>query len=101
MSWFSRLKNTIHPAALERELADEMKDHLERRVASLREPGLSAFAGAASVLVESPGAMLLTGARIGSPLGAICIFDFGHPTTTLTIAARGSCRRWCAECACS
>ena len=42
MSWFSRLKNTIHPAALERELADEMKDHLERRVASLREPGLSA-----------------------------------------------------------
>jgi len=25
MSWFSRLKNAIHPEALERELADEIK----------------------------------------------------------------------------
>src|ERR1700716_1503965 len=41
MSWFSRLKNAIHREALERELADEMKDHLERRAASLRQKGFS------------------------------------------------------------
>jgi predicted permease len=41
MSWFSRLKNALHPGRLDEELADEMRDHLERRAAALREKGLS------------------------------------------------------------
>jgi hypothetical protein len=41
MSWLSRLKNVFHPAALEQEIADEMRDHLERRAADFRQRGIS------------------------------------------------------------
>jgi len=41
MSFFSRLRNALHPKRLDNELLDEMSDHLERRAASLRERGLS------------------------------------------------------------
>src|ERR1700722_6795414 len=40
MSLFSRLKNAIHPKRLDDEILDEMKDHLDRRAAALREKGL-------------------------------------------------------------
>jgi hypothetical protein len=40
MSWFSRLRNALHPRRLDTELFDEMSDHLERRAAALREHGL-------------------------------------------------------------
>jgi hypothetical protein len=42
MSLFSRLKNAIYPKRLDSELLDEMKDHLDRRAAALREKGWSA-----------------------------------------------------------
>ncbi len=42
MSWFSRLKNAVDSRRLEQELADEMRDHRERRAASLEAKGLSA-----------------------------------------------------------
>jgi hypothetical protein len=58
MSWFSRLKNAIHPATLERDLADEMKDHLERRAASLRKKGLSADEAAHQAAVRFGNVML-------------------------------------------
>ncbi|MGI8745962.1 MAG: ADOP family duplicated permease [Bryobacteraceae bacterium] len=41
MSWFSRLRNAVHPRRLDEDLAEEMRDHLERRSAALREKGLS------------------------------------------------------------
>ncbi len=41
MSWFSRLRNSLHPKPLDNDLLDEMSDHLERRAASLREQGLN------------------------------------------------------------
>jgi predicted permease len=41
MSFFSRLRNAIHPKRLDAEVLDEMSDHLERRAAALREQGLS------------------------------------------------------------
>lgn len=41
MSWFSRLRNALHPKPLDRDLLDEMSDHIERRAADLREKGLS------------------------------------------------------------
>jgi predicted permease len=41
MSFFSRLRNALHPKRLDNELLDEMSDHLERRAASLRDRGLS------------------------------------------------------------
>jgi predicted permease len=41
MSWLSRLKNTLHPAPLDKDLADEMSDHIARRTAALRVQGLS------------------------------------------------------------
>jgi predicted permease len=41
MSFFSRLRNALHPKRLDNELLDEMSDHLERRAASLRDSGLS------------------------------------------------------------
>src|SRR5260370_36980966 len=58
MSWFSRLKNAIHPATLEQDLADEMKDHLERRAASLRKKGLSADEAARQAAVRFGNVML-------------------------------------------
>ena len=42
MSFFSRLRNAIHPRRLDDDLRDEMADHLARRAAALREQGLSA-----------------------------------------------------------
>jgi len=42
MSWFSRLKNAVNSRRLEQELADEMRDHRERRAANLEAKGLSA-----------------------------------------------------------
>jgi predicted permease len=41
MSWFSRLKNALHPRQLDEDLADEMRDHLDRRAAALGEKGLN------------------------------------------------------------
>ena len=41
MSWFTRLRNALHPRRLEDELAEEIADHLERRTAALHEKGLS------------------------------------------------------------
>jgi predicted permease len=41
MSWWSRLRNAVHPRQLDESLDDEIRDHLERRAASLREDGLT------------------------------------------------------------
>ena len=41
MSWISRLKNALHSRRLDEDLADEIRDHLERRAADLEEQGLS------------------------------------------------------------
>ncbi len=41
MSWFSRLKNALTPKQLDEELADEMRDHLERRAEGLTQRGAS------------------------------------------------------------
>ncbi len=41
MSWLSRLINAMHPKRLDRDLADEMQDHLDRRAADLRNLGLT------------------------------------------------------------
>ena len=40
MSWISRLKNTFYPNRMEKELADEIRDHLERRTAALAGAGV-------------------------------------------------------------
>jgi predicted permease len=40
VSFFSRLKNALHPKRLDNDLPDEMADHIERRAAALREQGL-------------------------------------------------------------
>lgn len=40
MSWLSRLKNALNPSRLDEDLAEEMRDHLERRAAALNEKGL-------------------------------------------------------------
>src|ERR1700730_8753749 len=40
MSWFSRLTNALNPRRLDQDLADEIRDHLERRAAALGEKGL-------------------------------------------------------------
>jgi hypothetical protein len=42
MSWFSRLRNAVSPQSLDRDLHDEISDHVERRMAELREAGLTA-----------------------------------------------------------
>jgi predicted permease len=42
MSWFSRLRNAWNPRRLDEDLAEEMRDHLERRAADLRREGLDA-----------------------------------------------------------
>jgi predicted permease len=39
MSWLSRLRNALHPQRLDDELAEELRDHLERRAAALRDEG--------------------------------------------------------------
>src|ERR1700675_100951 len=41
MSWLSRLTNALNPRRLDQDLADEIKDHLERRTAALGEKGLN------------------------------------------------------------
>ncbi len=43
MSWFTRLKNALNPRQLDNELAEEMRDHIDRRAADLRQQGLSAY----------------------------------------------------------
>jgi predicted permease len=42
MSWLSRLRNAVNPRRLDDDLAEEMRDHLERRAAALKEKGVSA-----------------------------------------------------------
>jgi predicted permease len=39
MSWFSRLRNAVRPRQLDDDLADEMRDHMERRAETLRAAG--------------------------------------------------------------
>jgi predicted permease len=39
MSWFSRLRNALRPRQLDDDLADEMRDHMERRAEALRAAG--------------------------------------------------------------
>lgn len=41
MSWFSRLRNALHPRPLDEALEEEIQDHLERRAAAFRAEGLS------------------------------------------------------------
>jgi predicted permease len=41
VSWFSRVKNSISPHGLDDDLADEIRDHLERRAADLQDMGFS------------------------------------------------------------
>ena len=41
MSWLTRLKNALNPRRLDDDLADEIRDHLERRAADLQGRGLS------------------------------------------------------------
>ena len=41
MSWFTRLRNAIHPQALDNGLAEELHDHLECRIAELQATGLT------------------------------------------------------------
>ncbi len=41
MSWLTKLKYALNPRRLDQELADEMRDHLERRAADLARRGLS------------------------------------------------------------
>ena len=42
MSWLSRLRNAVNPQRLDADLADEMRDHRERRAAALQAKGLPA-----------------------------------------------------------
>jgi MacB-like periplasmic core domain len=42
MSWLSKLINALHPSRLDEDLAEEMRDHLERRAAALSKKGLNA-----------------------------------------------------------
>ncbi len=41
MSWLSRLKNALNPRRLEEDLADEIRDHLERSAAAFGDAGLT------------------------------------------------------------
>ncbi len=41
MSWLSRLKNALYPRRMDEDLAEEIRDHLERRAAFLRAEGLN------------------------------------------------------------
>ena len=40
MSWFSRVKNALNPRRLDEDLADEIRDHIDRRVADFHRGGL-------------------------------------------------------------
>jgi putative ABC transport system permease protein len=40
VSWFSRLKNALNPRRLDEDLAEETRDHIERRAADLQRRGL-------------------------------------------------------------
>jgi predicted permease len=42
MSWLTRLRNALNPRRLDEELAEELRDHLERRAAELEGQGWSA-----------------------------------------------------------
>jgi predicted permease len=42
MSWLSRVVNALNPRRLDEDLAEEIRDHLERRAAALRAQGLDA-----------------------------------------------------------
>jgi predicted permease len=42
MSWFSKLQNALHPQRLDEDLAEEMRDHLERRADAIKAHGLNA-----------------------------------------------------------
>lgn len=42
VSWLSRLRNAVNPRRLDDDLAEEMRDHVERRAAALRQEGLPA-----------------------------------------------------------
>jgi putative ABC transport system permease protein len=42
VSWLSRLKNAVNPRRLDEELADEMRDHRQRRAAGLEAKGFDA-----------------------------------------------------------
>jgi predicted permease len=39
MSWFSRFRNALRPRRLDEDLADEMRDHIERRAAMVQAEG--------------------------------------------------------------
>jgi predicted permease len=41
MSWFSRVKNALNPRRLDEDLADEIRDHIDRRVVDLHRGGLT------------------------------------------------------------
>lgn len=41
MSWWSKLRNTLHPGRLDDQLDEEMRDHLERRAEQLRQDGMA------------------------------------------------------------
>src|SRR5690242_3627029 len=41
MSWFSKLKNALDSRQLNEDLAEEMRDHLERRAAAIKATGVS------------------------------------------------------------
>src|SRR5947209_2828536 len=71
MSWLSRLTNALNPRRLDKDLAEEVADHLERRGAALRQKGLSPeqarqqarvrFGNATSLREESRGIRLWAG----------------------------------------
>ncbi|MES1260775.1 MAG: ABC transporter permease, partial [Acidobacteriota bacterium] len=41
MSWIARLRNALNPRRLDEDLAEEFRDHLERRTSALQSEGLS------------------------------------------------------------
>jgi predicted permease len=41
MSWFSRLRNALRPGRLDDDLEEEMREHIEQRIADLRQRGLT------------------------------------------------------------
>src|SRR5438874_8932507 len=59
MSWFSRLRNTFHPRQMDEELAEEVRDHLERRAHALTELGASPDAARREAAVRFGNVMLL------------------------------------------
>src|SRR5215471_2045465 len=68
MSWLSRVVNALNPRRLDEDLAEEIRDHLERRAAALRAQGLDVdearqqtrlrFGNATRMLEESRGIRL-------------------------------------------